>query len=213
MDHNNASIHKSQQLPGALQSAHTSLLWTFLDIAETKSTASRDFSPILKIFGLLSPQERRLRFQCRPECPEAGDELPSTPGPHPSLSPSFFSPVSSVLPLQGLYDSLKWIRFFRRPLTLSDYLILGVPTNLFPRSSEPRLCLGQKGVGIRKVWIQYTVYLHPLPYTLQYGGLHSLPLSDVCVSRFLSRPTVVTGGGRQSRGTMQSCPPVEMNFT
>ncbi len=203
MAHNNASIHKSQ--PYLVHCSRRTprffgLSWTSLEQNLPLPEMLVQYWSYLACFP---PTTDACDFNAAPNVRKPATSSPALP----VLTLLFFFCGVFFLTSTKILRFLKRIRFFRRPLTLSDYLILGVPTNIFPRSSKPRLCLSQKGVGIRKVWIQYTVYLLPLPYTLLAGCIVSLSLTSV------SRPTVVTGGGKQSRGTTQSCPPVEMNVT
>ncbi len=63
---------------------------------------------------------------------------PATSSPAlPVLTLLFFFCGVFFLTSTKILRFLKRIRFFRRPLTLSDYLILGVPTNIFPDHPSP----------------------------------------------------------------------------
>lgn len=74
-------------LPGALQSAHTSLLWTFLDISPSLlyPWQSRLFLCWCSPF----PRATSAVVWCRPESPEAGDGISGNSGRHPLFLLSF----------------------------------------------------------------------------------------------------------------------------
>lgn len=106
-----------------------------------------------------------------------------------------FSAVSSVLTLQGLYDSSEWIKIFRRPLTLSDYLIMGVPTNLFPPIiiQAPSLSRAKGGGNKKSMDTVHGLFTSTALYTSVWRAAYSPSLwrLSLALSLSFSCPTVV----------------------
>ncbi len=143
MAHNNASIHKSQ--PYLVHCSRRTP--RFFGLSWTSLKQNLPLPEILVQFwrylACFPPRTDVCDFNAAPNVRKPATSSPALPVlTLLSLLPFF---LRCLPPLQELYDSLKWIRFFRRPLTLSEYLILGVPTNLFPRSSKPRPVSGKRG--------------------------------------------------------------------
>lgn len=102
---------------------------------------------------------------------------------------------SSVLTLQGLHDSFEWIKICRRPLTLSDYLILGVPTNLFSPTiiKAPSLSRAKGGGNKKSMDTVHGLFTSTALYTSVWRAAYSPSLwrLSLALSLSFSCPTVV----------------------